>query len=131
MLDLRTLAAEQTFHLEAFRRHLLAAPSWGILSGLGLAVDEGAIVIEPGLAVDGYGRVLLLDRPIPIAAQAFVDRDTTELAVFLVYSLTLERSSGAGNCGGNVADRPVHRPSHRPDIPTPARAPPHPPPTEH
>src|SRR3546814_7387882 len=80
-LDLRTLAAEQTFHLEAFRRHLLAAHSWGILSGLGLAVDEGAIVIEPGLAVDGYGRVLLLDRPIPIAAQAFVDRDTTKLTV--------------------------------------------------
>src|SRR3546814_10975866 len=113
MLDLRTLAAEQTFHLEAFRRHLLAAPSWGILSGLGLAVDEGAIVIEPGLAVDGYGRVLLLDRPIPIAAQAFVDRDTTELDVFLVYSMTLERSRGAGHCGGTVSDLAVERPDRQ------------------
>src|SRR3546814_8997467 len=77
----------------------------------------------PGLAVDGYGRVLLLDRPIPIAAQAFVDRDTTELDVFLVYSLTLERSSGAGNCGGNVADRAVERPYLRLEIPDPARLP--------
>src|SRR3546814_8361446 len=76
----------------------------------------------PGLAVDGYGRVLLLDRPIPIAAQAFVDRDTTELDVFLVYSLTLERSSGAGNCGGNVADRAVERPYLRLEIPDPARS---------
>src|SRR3546814_5594925 len=75
----------------------------------------------PGLAVDGYGRVLLLDRPIPIAAQAFVDRDTTELDVFLVYSLTLERSSGAGNCGGNVAGRAGERPYLRLEIPDPAR----------
>src|SRR3546814_13879233 len=85
----------------------------------------------PGLAVDGYGRVLLLDRPIPIAAQAFVDRDTTELDVFLVYSLTLERSSGAGNCGGNVADRAVERPYLRLEIPDPARLPRSLPPGEH
>src|SRR3546814_18182102 len=98
-LDLRTLAAEQTFHLEAFRRHLLAAHSWGILSGLGLAVDEGAIVLEPGLAVAGSGRVLLLDRPIPIAAPAFVYRDPPAPEVFLFYILTPERSERPVKCG--------------------------------
>src|SRR3546814_19665946 len=127
-LDLRTLAAEQTFHLEAFRRHLLAAHSWGILSGLGLAVDEGAIVIEPGLAVDGYNRVLLLHRPLPIAVQAFVYPHTPELEVLLFYSLTLDRFTTTGNCVGTVPARASDRPHTRIQITSPAPFPPSPPP---
>ncbi len=53
------LNAEQGHRVEMRRRHHVAAHTWGIVAGLALAEDEdGAIYVQPGMAVDGYGREL-------------------------------------------------------------------------
>jgi hypothetical protein len=55
--------AQQTYHRDALRRHLLGPHTWGIVTGLDLTQDGSDVVIEPGLAVDAYGRtIVLLDR---------------------------------------------------------------------
>ena len=54
------LQAEQAYHAGARRRHHLGGHTWGIVYGLAPAVAGGLLVVQPGLAVDGYGRELLL-----------------------------------------------------------------------
>ncbi len=71
------LRAEQAYHTAARRRHALSGHTWGIVRGLAPAVDAGRLLIQPGLAVDGYGRELLLPEPLAIdpadLAAAFAD----------------------------------------------------------
>ena len=55
--------AQQTYHRDSLRRHLLGPHTWGIVTGLELTLDDPDVVIEEGLAVDAYGRTLtFLDR---------------------------------------------------------------------
>ncbi len=55
--------AQQEYHRDALRRHLLGPHTWGIVTGLELTLDGTDVVIEEGLAVDAFGRTLvLLDR---------------------------------------------------------------------
>lgn len=62
------LGAEQAYHDAARRRHNLGGHTWGIVRGLAPAVDAaGRLIIQPGLAVDGYGRELLLPEPLAVA----------------------------------------------------------------
>jgi hypothetical protein len=62
---------EQEYHVALRRRHNLSGHTWGIVHGLRLAADAGAApTVEPGVAVDGYGReVVVLQRltvpPLP------------------------------------------------------------------
>ncbi len=71
------LRAEQAYHTAARRRHALSGHTWGIVRGLAPAVDAGRLLIQPGLAVDGYGRELLLPEPLAVdpadLAAAFAD----------------------------------------------------------
>jgi hypothetical protein len=55
--------AQQAYHRDALRRHLLGPHTWGIVTGLELTQDGPDVTIEKGLAVDAYGRtIVLLDR---------------------------------------------------------------------
>lgn len=54
------LQAEQAYHAGARRRHHLGGHTWGIVYGLAPAVEGIWLVVQPGLAIDGYGRELLL-----------------------------------------------------------------------
>jgi hypothetical protein len=72
------LLAEQMYHTEAARRHLIGHHTWGILVGLTLEAKPrpggapGAdVIIKPGMAVDGLGRTLLLLQPYPIPIDLF------------------------------------------------------------
>jgi len=47
---------EQTYHVAMRRRHNIGGHSWGIVHGLALTADSGPLAVQPGLAVDGYGR---------------------------------------------------------------------------
>src|SRR5215207_6199504 len=52
---------EQAYHLGMHRRHNIAHHTWGIVRGLELIVeDEDSLFVQPGFAVDGFGRELLL-----------------------------------------------------------------------
>lgn len=76
---------EQAYHLAMRRRHNIAHHSWGIVHGLKITVEEGNIFVQPGVAIDGYGRELILPQKQPIPTGAFDDKDSDVLDVWLLY----------------------------------------------
>lgn len=54
------LTAEQAYRRELRRRHNIAHHGWGIVRGLDLAPAGLGIAVQPGMAIDGYGRELVL-----------------------------------------------------------------------
>jgi hypothetical protein len=91
-------AAEQAYHLKAYRRHNLAGHHWGILHGLEVMQDEdGNLNVQAGLAVDGYGRTLILPAYRAISHQAFVEQASDILDVWLVYERRPVRARPRGN----------------------------------
>ena len=79
---------EQAYHLAHHRRHNIAHHEWGIVAGLDLIVDlqDGAAVVEPGVAVDGFGRELVLPDRRSIDAKVFADKGSDLLDVYLNYA---------------------------------------------
>ncbi|QUQ65628.1 hypothetical protein [Kutzneria sp. CA-103260] len=77
---------EQSYHVAMRRRHDIAGHSWGIVHGLALGTATGALAVEPGLAVDGYGReVVVIQRmSVPALPPAPVTGETA-YDVWLVY----------------------------------------------
>ena len=74
--------AEQHYHLTAHRRHDIARHVGGIVAGLAVvASGDGELTVQPGVAVDGYGRLLVLTSPAPISSAAFTDRGSDVLDV--------------------------------------------------
>lgn len=91
---------EQAYHVAMHRRHNIAHHTWGIVSGLELVQIEGNFFVEPGMAVDGYGRELVLPQKSPLSQSAFVDKNSKELEVWLVYDRagTDKPPSGYAGC---------------------------------
>ena len=58
---------EQAYRLALRRRHNIGPHTWGIAYGLGLNADRDDIVVQPGMAVDGYGRELLVLEPLAVS----------------------------------------------------------------
>src|SRR6476469_7617178 len=72
------LRAEQLYRLEGLGRHFLAPHDWGVVRGLWLVpVDKRHFLrwqLLPGVAIDGYGRELLVREPIDIELPAGATR---------------------------------------------------------
>ncbi len=82
------LRAEQLYRLESLGRHFLAPHDWGVVRGLwlvsnGSPADPGWQLL-PGVAIDGYGRELLVREPIDIELPAGAAR-MQSYRVFLYY----------------------------------------------
>ena len=77
--------AEQIYHLIGHRRHNVGSHTWGIVAGLTLTEQEGSVYVEPGMAVDGYGRDLVVSRRIAVRTQTFDERLTSALRVWLIF----------------------------------------------
>jgi hypothetical protein len=77
---------EQSYHVAMRRRHDIAGHSWGIVHGLTLGTATGPLAVEPGIAVDGYGReVVVIQRmTVPALPPAPVTGETA-YDVWLVY----------------------------------------------
>ena len=67
-LGVRDFQDEQAYHIEMRRRHLLAHHTWGIVVGLEIKQGENSEiwVVQPGIAVDGYGREIIVPEPEPL-----------------------------------------------------------------
>ncbi len=103
LLRAEDLRDEQAYRLELRRRHALAQHGPGIVSGLWLnRLDRSRIAVEPGVAVDGYGRQIVLSEPAVIDA---ADRQDLvaggEVAVWLLYGRepSTPRRRGRWECG--------------------------------
>ncbi len=94
------LAAEQAYLIAMRRRHNIAHHGWGIVNGLELQ-DTPELAVQPGVAVDGYGRELIVSAPLAITDEAFTELDSDTLDIWLFYDLVqvIVPQRGSWNCG--------------------------------
>ncbi|HKS72694.1 MAG TPA: hypothetical protein VJQ82_05815, partial [Terriglobales bacterium] len=103
--------AEQNYHRDMLRRHNLGQHTWGIVTGLELvqtlnggpnnAVD---VYVNPGMAVDGFGREIFVLQPYQLDVSLFQDFGTAQvLDVWIQYEQQLVQPPAAGyqTCGSN------------------------------
>jgi hypothetical protein len=113
----RDLAAEQEHRLAARRRHDRGQHRWGIVAGLELAPTVEAVVVEPGVAVDGYGRSLVVRAPIaiPVATVERLRAGAAAVDIWLLYDqvLATPRQPGHRDCGPGRESRWLEQPSVR------------------
>ena len=111
------LQDEQAYHLEMRRRHNLALHSWGIVAGLEPRVDpasgSNSLQVGQGMAIDGYGRELVLASPAPIDLR-LVNKDTT-YDIWLDYQLVAPEPVGTSN-GMCTEPLPGNRLEERPTV---------------
>jgi hypothetical protein len=95
------LAAEQSYLVAARRRHNIGQHGWGIVQGLGIRDTPDLVVVQPGVAVDGYGRELIVTAPVTIPSDVFTKLADEALDVWLVYRLVEVNVSQGGrwSCG--------------------------------
>ena len=97
---------EQAYHVAARRRHNIAHHVWGIVVGLELVAEENAVFLEPGVGVDGFGRELIVSNRRRLPRDAFADKGSDTLEVWLEYGLASgdEAPAGYAGCDGLEAD---------------------------
>jgi hypothetical protein len=112
VLRLQDFVDEQAHHLSVHRRHNVGHHVWGIVAGLWLRFDEedGALYVETGAAVDGFGRWLLLPHRQPLGREAFADRNSDVLDVYLNYNRSGSDQAPSGFAGcDDRGDPPFYR----------------------
>ena len=99
-------ADEQAYQLALRRRHNIAQHEWGIVVGLEIAVENGTLWVRPGMAIDGYGRELLLPVRHEILAEEFLHLNSSRLDVWLYYENRKSVVAPAGYvaCGSGNSD---------------------------
>ena len=101
-LQASDLSDEQSYRLEMQRRHNLGPHGWGIVAGLELCETAAGVELAPGLAIDGYGRELLVPAPIPLEAKTILDECNVEaIDLWLIYRRTADTPARRGRwaCG--------------------------------
>jgi hypothetical protein len=88
IIRLADMTDEQAYHIQLRRRHNLSHHSWGIVVGLEIALEQdGRPALRPGMAIDGYGRELLLGSRRTVGREDFDRHGTSRLDLWLEYQL--------------------------------------------
>jgi hypothetical protein len=109
--------AEQAYHLGMMRRHQVTHHSWGIVRGLELALNPDCNpVLQPGIAVDGYGRTLVWQAGQPLPVTEFEVKGSDRLDVWLVYGEldSDDAPSGYAGCSLDGSGRTYYRTQEQP-----------------
>ncbi len=96
--------AQQTYHRDLQRRHSLGQHTWGIVVGLELMAqpsdnggDEIDVFISAGMAIDGFGREIILMYPVQLDLGLFDGFTTTKhYEVWLAYTEELTQRPAFG-----------------------------------
>lgn len=69
LLTAEDLQREQDYHRDQARLHNRFLHGWGVVNGLQVSLDQGAVVVSPGLALDCAGNELILpcEERIPLS----------------------------------------------------------------
>lgn len=94
---------QQAYHRDMRRRHNLAHHLWGIVTGMELKEvsqgDELDVYISPGMAVDGYGREIILLHPYKLDPGEFkAYRKKQYCSIWLEYSEEYVPGPGYEQC---------------------------------
>jgi hypothetical protein len=100
--------AEQAYHRDMRRRHNLAHHTWGIVTGLELMEVEREdqnsgveVYVMPGMAIDGYGREILVLEPYKLDPSLFsslTEADYLEAYITYCQKETQRPASGYELC---------------------------------
>lgn len=77
---------EQSYHLKMRRRHNIAHHIWGIVNGLQITKEPDGIFVQPGIAIDGYGREIVLKNRVQISETEFSRVNSDAIDVWITYS---------------------------------------------
>ncbi|MBP2328885.1 hypothetical protein JOF56_009270 [Kibdelosporangium banguiense] len=130
ILRLQDFTDEQDYHVAMRRRHNLSGHAWGIASGLDVILDNGNLFVQPGFAVDGYGRELVLATRIQVSS---IELRTDGQFTYDLYLCYREKSTDPAQAAFDATKRDTRWTEH-PDIfvndvpqPSVAQDPDHPP----
>ena len=87
LLDADHLELEQRYFLERERLINRLTLGAGVLCGLGVEAGDGNVVVSPGVAIDGLGREIVVERPVTVDPWALGEnghRATADLVVLLL-----------------------------------------------
>lgn len=118
-LRARDFVDDQAYFLARARRHNIALHPWGIVSGLALIVDDdGELWAEPGVAIDGYGRDLVLTERYKLPKSEFDAQAADAFSVWMRYDQTeSERTpDGYATCGIPLRQRSHYRCIEQPSV---------------
>jgi hypothetical protein len=115
-LRVQDFVDEQSYEVAMRRRHNIAEHCWGIVSGLQVDVENGDLFVQPGMAIDGFGRELILAQKEPILTSAFNDKQTDQLGVWLNYNLIGSDSAVGGYAGCSNGTDLFYRWQEQPQI---------------
>lgn len=93
---------DQAYHLAAHREHNKALHVWGIASGLRIVRLDADLMVEPGNAVDGFGRDVVLDRARSLDLRGFDIKGIDTVDAWIVYAQS--RTPGTGDGVDLLAD---------------------------
>lgn len=111
--------AEQEYHRDMRRRHNIGPHTWGIVTGLDVAQflnggpnKEVDVFIQPGVAVDGFGREIVVFSPYQLTTDMFADFPAKQtLSVWIGYTQQMINpnsdtcaSTGQTNAYGRVQE---------------------------
>ncbi len=110
-ISLDSLVDEQAYQTATRRRHYLAHHDWGIVEGLELRTAGDGFVLQHGLAIDGFGRELIVPSEIVVDATVLAQLNANNIAAWLVYSRRDENTSQSGvySCGPGKQDRTLEQ----------------------
>jgi hypothetical protein len=74
LLTAEDLQREQDYHRNKVRLHNRFLHGWGVVAGLRVSLDKGAVVVAPGLALDCAGNELVLPCEERISLSALAGR---------------------------------------------------------
>jgi hypothetical protein len=127
-LRLAEMTDEQAYHLQLRRRHNLSHHGWGIVIGLDVALGaDQQPAVGPGLAVDGYGRELLVVDRAVFGRDVFDRLGTNRIDLWLQYGLDLSSAPSTAADASSTEPRAAYRATEVATIvPKSAGAPPDP-----
>jgi hypothetical protein len=94
-----TMVDEQDYHIGARRRQNLLRGSWGIIEGLRLEGGAEGLAVTPGVAIDGYGREIVLGERTGIPRSRFEEKGTRLLDIWIEYRRVALEATPAGYAG--------------------------------
>jgi hypothetical protein len=74
LLSADDLRREQDYQRDKARLRNRFLHGWGIVTGLGVSVDQGAVIVSPGIALDCAGNELVLPEPASVSLQGLTGR---------------------------------------------------------
>ena len=102
LLDAATLQDEQDYHREKLRRHNRILHGFGIVSGLGVHIEQtsegGRIIVGPGYAIDPYGEEIAVCAGAALALPSIANEAFVSLR-FWEHPCSPDSPSASGESG--------------------------------